>query len=359
MAETNKNKLQNVLSMFNTWYKICALLLCLGVALSGLGFAVQQGALTPDQAQGLITQLADSLNERVDAINASLQQSWNPTFYTTSSPYTYVISALPKTGGGFYYCLQNGTTGQLKAYNETQATIQTAAVDALTNGGSIYLNNLTWIASVAIPSNIGVTENYLGVLTYYGNTAATQPQGAYTYMIYVDPTNSSLYNAKHANGTIYFTSTNQTALLVNIANAADVGSIVAVQNNILSSYGSASLIVANVSESTTAGQVVYYKINDQQYPLAISESVSELGFGDCNIAVINSTANTKCLLLKDGYFTLASWDWDAGWVYVSNDTAGSLEQTPHEVSGEPDLAIGIVINDDTIKTVPLILIEQP
>lgn len=113
-----------------------------------------------------------------------------------------------------------------------------------------------------------------------------------------------------------------------------------------------------MSASTSAGQVVYRNLTNQ-YSLAISNATSTLGYGDCNIAIVDAIANAKCLLLKDGYFTLASWDWDAGWVYVDNETAGGLEQTPHEASGEPDLTIGTVIANDTIKTVPLILIEQP
>lgn len=51
------------------------------------------------------------------------------------------------------------------------------------------------------------------------NIESTQLMGAYSYMIYIDPDNSSIYNAKASNGTICWSSTNHTAVAESVISA--------------------------------------------------------------------------------------------------------------------------------------------
>jgi len=53
-------------------------------------------------------------------------------------------------------------------------------------------------------------------LTNADNLESTQLMGDYSYMIYVDPDNSSIYNAKAANGTICWSSTNMITVWENV-----------------------------------------------------------------------------------------------------------------------------------------------
>jgi hypothetical protein len=111
MTEDKKTKLGNIFSMFDTWQKVCALILCIGVALGGLGFAVQQGAITPTQSQNLIDNINAELSERIDSVNGSLYTSWNPTVSNTNGAYSYMIGTIKGTGGIDYYYAHNGSDG--------------------------------------------------------------------------------------------------------------------------------------------------------------------------------------------------------------------------------------------------------
>jgi hypothetical protein len=91
--------------------------------------------------------------------------------------------------------------------------------------------------SLGLPSNWSNTQkvaivgaliatiigSLIGASLVTGNVSSTQPIGAYSYMIYQDPsfTSNGLYDAKAANGTICWTSTNFTTVAQNVINTCN------------------------------------------------------------------------------------------------------------------------------------------
>jgi hypothetical protein len=154
-----------------------------------------------------------------------------------------------------WFGLVNGVTHQLTSTGTVSATVLTSALTSCGSGGSVYVASGVYSASISVPTgvrlvlekgatgvsytvaasatclitdyNAGASYSYVaGVLTYSSssatgniwssgnvtanNYASTQPIGAYTYMIYPDPNfaTNGLYDAKAANGTVTWTSTN-------------------------------------------------------------------------------------------------------------------------------------------------------
>jgi len=70
--------------------------------------------------------------------------------------------------------------------------------------GTYGISGLSWVNATSIKvSGTGT----------FGNVVSTEPIGAYSYLVYVDPSNTSLYNAKAANGTICWSSTSATSVV--------------------------------------------------------------------------------------------------------------------------------------------------
>lgn len=103
-----------------------------------------------------------------------------------------------------------------------------------------------------------IQSNTLTSLSLSGNVTAnnfesTHPMGAYSYMIYQDPdfATNGLYHAKAANGTICFTSSNQTALQDTVLGATTSGEIrlneVAFDLALMNSVPASVSVVENVN----------------------------------------------------------------------------------------------------------------
>jgi hypothetical protein len=108
-----------------------------------------------------------------------------------------------------------------------QVTGANATVNALITAASLSWSQIS-DANTNVNSLISTYMSTLSSLSVsgtgtFGNVVSTQPIGAYSYMIYVDPTNPSLYDAKAANGTICWSSTNQSLVIQNAANGLTVG----------------------------------------------------------------------------------------------------------------------------------------
>ena len=145
MTQTqNQNILQWFTSKFDKWWKICIVLACIALVLFSLGYAVQKGAITPQQSQNLFNSLQNQLlqlqglstqlNQSIGDVNATLITSWqdtigDPSFYTTQQPYAYVVSNVSN-----YFCLQNGATGYLQAYSLSYTQTETWALGNTTKG---------------------------------------------------------------------------------------------------------------------------------------------------------------------------------------------------------------------------------
>jgi hypothetical protein len=149
MNSTVKNITVN-LSNLKWWQATAAL--CLILICSG--FAAYMG-------------VSASVNVTVDtrlvlnALNLEVGSSYS----LLMRDYSYVIAR--PLGDNALYCLQNGTTGVLDAYNSNQSKIQTFATGNLTaGGGSIFIKDIAWNTSVSIPNSVIVIESNSGAFTY-------------------------------------------------------------------------------------------------------------------------------------------------------------------------------------------------
>lgn len=77
--------------------------------------------------------------------------------------------------------------------------------------GTYGISGLSWVNATSI------TVSGTGT---FGNVVSTEPIGAYTYMVYVDPNNTRLYHVKAANGTICWSSTNDASSIIQNAISA-------------------------------------------------------------------------------------------------------------------------------------------
>ena len=151
-------------------------------------------------------------------------------------------------------------------------------------------------------NNVGASTNLAGFAKYLsgynnfvgsGNTTAnnfdsTQPMGAYSYMIYVDPNNSSLYNAKAANGTICWSSTNATTTIQNAINSVvGVGSVIIKEGvypvTFLTMRGGVDLIGGSFDSSTIQATIVVPRLIDWRSPIG-SAQVTNIHFDGNNLA---------------------------------------------------------------------------
>lgn len=177
------------------------------------------------------------------------------------------------------------------------------------------------------------------------------PTGAYDYMIYTFQNDTNTYYAaKNSFGDNIdsWTSTNKTAVLANVTNAASVGSAVYAQNGIFGTK-ECSLIVGNGTESLTAGKVAY-ESSINYYSVASASANNTIGYGDFGLIAINSGANTNCLIMVEGVYTLASWSLSVGDAWVS--TTGTVTSTYPTGSGEQFASIGTMLNATTVLVNP-------
>lgn len=261
-----------------------------------------------------------------------------------SNPYNYMIAA---DGLGWYYVV-NGTSGAVvtSGTNQSALEISTYAYGA----GTVVLNQLQHNSSATVPSTVTVIQNYQGTVTYYGNHvasnyASTQPMGDYTYMIYVDPTNSSLYNAKHSNGTICWTSTNKTSVLVSVADAASYGNTVIALTGVFGTK-SCTLYVGNVTATLNSGEVAYQS-SENQYAKASASANSTIGYGYVWLTTFNVVAGDSCLFMDSGIYTLGTWSLSSGLAWVS--TTGTVTSTYPSSTGDQLCSIGSYVNATTIN----------
>jgi len=98
------------------------------------------------------------------------------------------------------------------------------------DAGTYDVYNSTWSNS----TNSYTTNSYTTGDVYYGSDNRTDvlasPMEAWSYLIYVDPANSSLYHAKASNGTVCWTSTNLTLVWENSVGACSDGNSIFIQN---------------------------------------------------------------------------------------------------------------------------------
>jgi hypothetical protein len=119
---------------------------------------------------------------------------------TTSSFPTYPYGNL--TGAPTTWAWGNITGVPILLYaNGTQALTCNWNMGA---SGTYGISGLSWVNATSIAvSGIGT----------FGNVVSTEPIGDYSYLIYVDPSNTSLYDAKATNGTICWSSTSATSVV--------------------------------------------------------------------------------------------------------------------------------------------------
>jgi len=127
---------------------------------------------------------------------------------TTSSFPTYPYGNL--TGAPTIWAWGNITGVPILLYaNGTQALTSNWNMGA---SGTYGISGLSWVNATSI------TVSDTGT---FGNVVSTEPIGAYSYMVYVDPSNTSLYHVKAANGTICWSSTDATSVIQNAISAVN------------------------------------------------------------------------------------------------------------------------------------------
>lgn len=174
------------------------------------------------------------------------------------------------------------------------------------------------------------------------------PTGDYDYMIYTFQNDTNTYYAaKNSFGDNIdaWTSTNQTAVLAEVANSASVGSVVVAQSGVFG-VKACSLIVGNGTEAFTAGNVAYESAINF-YSVASASAAGSIGYGYVWLIAINSAANAHCLLMDTGIFTLGTWSLTAGNVWVS--TTGTVTSTCPSATGNQMVSMGVMLNATTIR----------
>jgi parallel beta-helix repeat protein len=249
MSQQTQTLSLNFLSKLKWWQ---ATIMIVSILLSA-GWAASQGAHINVDV---------TLQGQIQAIENRLDIPVNSTLSAFIKSNSFIVSQLDQ---GF--CLQNGTNG---AYlppftTNSSAVIQNGLGNATINGGSVYVaagQNL-YNASVILQNNTrlviesgaqnvtyscasgayGVVDDFQNwIFTYYsngtaysifnyatgtlsfpgtgtfGNVVSTEPNSPYTFTVYIDPNNSSLYDGKAANGTICWSSTNASQVINNAVN---------------------------------------------------------------------------------------------------------------------------------------------
>lgn len=197
-----------------------------------------------------------------------------------------------------------------------------------------------------------IQSNTLTSLSLSGNVTAnnfesTHPMGAYSYMIYQDADFSSngLYHAKAANGTICFTSTNKTSVLVSVADAASFGDKVVALSGIFGTKD-CSLYAGNVTATLNSGEVAYQS-SENQYAQASASANNTIGYGFVWLNTFDVVANDNGLFMENGIFTLGTWSLTAGLVWVS--TTGTVTSTYPSSTGNQLCSVGRSVNATTIE----------
>ena len=182
---------------------------------------------------------------------------------------SYTIST-DKVNSG-YYLVQDSTGRYINGWQSTSSenTIN-SALNNCTNGGSVYVSSGSYSANITVQTGVkfvldtnakGVSSSPAqnatcfildynsGTFDYYtsgnltgqinlsggtlnisgtgsfGNVTTVDPQQPYSYMIYVDPNNSSIYKAKAVNGTVCWSSTDFSATTQAVLDSCNTGSL--------------------------------------------------------------------------------------------------------------------------------------
>jgi len=85
-----------------------------------------------------------------------------PWYNETTYPYSYLIDK-----NSTHYFMFNGTTGKADFVSTNKTRVCLMANNNLTNGGLIYMKDLTWATSVTLGTYVNVIESCLGVMKCY------------------------------------------------------------------------------------------------------------------------------------------------------------------------------------------------
>ncbi|MFA5365683.1 MAG: hypothetical protein WC325_10935, partial [Candidatus Bathyarchaeia archaeon] len=84
------------------------------------------------------------------------------------------------------------------------------------------------------------------------------------------------------------------------------------------------------------------------YSLTDASANSTIGYGYVYLAVMNAASSSKCLLMNEGVFTLDTWSWSDGLIWVDT-SAGALTQTFPSNTGDQLVSVGVMLNATTIQ----------
>jgi hypothetical protein len=179
----------------------------------------------------------------------------------------------------------------------------------------------------------------------YSNITNIPSIGDYSYIISANDPVIGNYSARLPNGTMLWSSANQTSVLASVTSGASVGSSIYASAGVFGSKV-CHLIVGNGTQSLTAGQVAYQS-SQGFYSVASASANSTIGYGYVWLIAINSNANANCLLMNDGVFTLNSWSLTSGLAWVS--TTGTVTSTYPSATGNQLVSIGSMLNATTLQ----------
>lgn len=199
-------------------------------------------------------------------------------------------------------------------------------------------------------STIALIAALVGTSLVVFNISSTQPMAPYAFMIYKDPVVAGQYDAKASNGTICWSSSNQTAVLANITLSAKIFDSVHITAGIVGS-GASNCIIGNATALFTAGQIVYSP-SIGFYALASANANTTVGYGYDWLNIINCSANANCLLMEHGSLTLASYSFTAGvsqWIGTTVGSIIDLDAAKALTTGKQLCQIGIAQNATCLK----------
>ncbi|MFA5307459.1 MAG: hypothetical protein WC365_08480 [Candidatus Babeliales bacterium] len=343
MAESPKSSSLKKLS----FTQLIVLMLAASAVMGGVASLVYTGVLTPSQAEVVLNTWQDKIGnfERdLQELNASLQVSWNPVFYTAANAMAnYAIYNLTGASANYYAVQNMSTNGQLWFYGTNITRTEENVLGNLT-AGALWMNALHNY-SLTVPESVTVTESKNGLERKF--ISSSDSQGS-PYTITVDNVQSGYYNVQDSNDRIInsWSSTNRTAAVESLTNYASAGASVVASQGV---YGSrvCHLIVGTAAESLTAGQTVYQSTIDS-YSLTDASANSTIGYGYVYLAVMNAASSAKCLLMNEGVFTLDTWSWSDGLIWV-DATAGALTQTYPTGTGDQLVSVGVMLNASTVQ----------
>lgn len=108
-------------------------------------------------------------------------------------------------------------------------------------------------------------------------------------------------------------------------------------------YG--KVLTVTVDDASTAFGNVLYVAADFHYERAQADSDSTI---PAVVMALEAGDGSGKLVLEEGQICNTDWDWSAGLVYVDDDTAGGLTQTPPSDTGDQVQAVGWALSADTI-----------